>query len=32
MCKSLSHDIVISDLKLIAKEGGKSVYAREVPP
>jgi cyclic pyranopterin phosphate synthase len=29
MCKALSHDIVISDLRLIAKEGGKSRYARE---
>src|SRR5580658_10219996 len=26
MCKALSHDIVISDLRLIAKEGGKSLY------
>ncbi|HEX4152533.1 MAG TPA: cyclic pyranopterin monophosphate synthase MoaC [Steroidobacteraceae bacterium] len=32
MCKALSHDIVISDLRLIAKEGGKSVYAREASP
>lgn len=32
MCKALSHDIVISDLRLIAKEGGKSRYARETPP
>jgi cyclic pyranopterin phosphate synthase len=32
MCKSLSHDIVISDLKLVAKEGGKSRYTREAPP
>jgi cyclic pyranopterin monophosphate synthase len=29
MCKALSHDIVIADLRLIAKEGGKSSYARE---
>jgi cyclic pyranopterin monophosphate synthase len=32
MCKALSHDIVISDLRLIAKEGGKSLYAREPSP
>ena len=32
MCKALSHDIVISDLRLIAKEGGKSLYTRETPP
>src|ERR1700722_5938227 len=32
MCKALSHDIVISDLRLIAKEGGKSVYSREASP
>jgi cyclic pyranopterin phosphate synthase len=32
MCKALSHDIVISDLRLIAKEGGKSLYSREAPP
>jgi len=25
----LSHDIVIADLRLIAKQGGKSSYARE---
>jgi cyclic pyranopterin phosphate synthase len=24
MCKALSHDIVISDVKLLEKEGGKS--------
>jgi cyclic pyranopterin monophosphate synthase len=30
MCKALSHDIVIAELRLIAKEGGKSSYAREV--
>jgi cyclic pyranopterin monophosphate synthase len=28
MCKALSHDIVISELKLLAKEGGKSGYVR----
>jgi cyclic pyranopterin phosphate synthase len=32
MCKALSHDIVISDLRLIAKDGGKSRYSREVSP
>jgi molybdenum cofactor biosynthesis enzyme len=32
MCKALSHDIVISDLRLIAKEGGKSLYSREASP
>jgi len=26
MCKALSHDIVIGDTRLIAKEGGKSTY------
>jgi molybdenum cofactor biosynthesis enzyme len=29
MCKALSHDIVIADVRLIAKDGGKSSYARE---
>ncbi len=32
MCKALSHDIVISDLRLIAKDGGKSRYSREMSP
>src|SRR6202167_4078014 len=32
MCKALSHDIVISDLRLVAKDGGKSDYVRMVPP
>jgi len=27
MCKALSHDIVVSDLRLISKDGGKSSYA-----
>ncbi len=27
MCKALSHEIVISDTRLLAKEGGKSSYA-----
>jgi cyclic pyranopterin monophosphate synthase len=26
MCKALSHEIVIKDLRLVAKEGGKSGY------
>jgi cyclic pyranopterin monophosphate synthase len=29
MCKALSHEIVISDTRLIAKEGGKTQYAAE---
>jgi cyclic pyranopterin phosphate synthase len=29
MCKALSHDIVISDTRLLAKDGGKSSYVRE---
>jgi cyclic pyranopterin phosphate synthase len=29
MCKALSHDIVIADLRLVAKEGGKSAYPPE---
>jgi cyclic pyranopterin phosphate synthase len=32
MCKALSHDIVIGDLRLLAKDGGKSSYAREAAP
>jgi cyclic pyranopterin phosphate synthase len=28
MCKALSHDIVIAETRLIAKEGGKSAYVR----
>ena len=27
MCKALSHDIVISELRLLAKDGGRSSYA-----
>jgi len=26
MCKALSHDIIIGDLRLLAKEGGRSSY------
>jgi len=29
MCKALSHDIIISDIKLIEKTGGKSNYLNE---
>jgi cyclic pyranopterin phosphate synthase len=32
MCKALSHDIVIGDVRLLAKDGGKSSYAREAAP
>ena len=32
MCKALSHDIVISDVKLIEKEGGKSGFLRKESP
>jgi len=32
MCKALSHDIVIGDLRLLAKDGGKHSYAAEAPP
>jgi cyclic pyranopterin phosphate synthase len=32
MCKALSHDIVIADLRLIAKAGGKSSYAAGTAP
>ena len=32
MCKALSHDIVISDLRLVSKAGGKSGYVREAVP
>jgi cyclic pyranopterin phosphate synthase len=29
MCKALSHDIVIGEIKLMSKDGGKSDYRRE---
>jgi cyclic pyranopterin phosphate synthase len=29
MCKALSHDIVISDMRLVSKAGGKRDYDRE---
>jgi cyclic pyranopterin phosphate synthase len=32
MCKALSHDIVISDLRLLAKDGGKSDFLRRSAP
>ncbi len=31
MCKALSHEIVISEIRLLAKEGGKSSYAAANP-
>jgi cyclic pyranopterin monophosphate synthase len=31
MCKALSHEIVISEVRLLAKEGGKSIYAAANP-
>jgi cyclic pyranopterin phosphate synthase len=31
MCKAFSHDIVISDLRLISKTGGKHDFNRETP-
>jgi cyclic pyranopterin monophosphate synthase len=32
MCKVLSHDIVIADLRLLAKDGGRSSYDLKGPP
>jgi cyclic pyranopterin phosphate synthase len=32
MCKALSHDIVISDVKLLEKKGGKSGSLRTEAP
>src|SRR6202023_4348495 len=32
MCKALSHDIVIGDTRLIAKDGGRSSYALKGTP
>jgi cyclic pyranopterin phosphate synthase len=32
MCKALSHDIVIADVRLLTKEGGRSSYALKAPP
>ena len=32
MCKALSHDIVIAEVRLLAKDGGRSSYALKAPP
>jgi cyclic pyranopterin monophosphate synthase len=32
MCKALSHDIVIADVRLLAKDGGRSSYALKATP
>jgi cyclic pyranopterin monophosphate synthase len=32
MCKAMSHDIIISDLRLLAKDGGKGAYVRKAAP
>jgi cyclic pyranopterin phosphate synthase len=32
MCKALSHDIIISDVRLLAKDGGRSSYALKGTP
>ncbi|CAG5866204.1 unnamed protein product [Menidia menidia] len=32
MCKAVSHDIVITDLKLLSKTGGKKDFHRHPPP
>ena len=32
MCKALSHDMVIGDLRLLAKDGGRSSYALKGAP
>jgi cyclic pyranopterin phosphate synthase len=32
MCKALSHDIVIGEVRLVSKEGGKSGFVREAAP
>jgi cyclic pyranopterin phosphate synthase len=29
MCKALSHDIIITDTRLVSKQGGKSTFSRE---
>ncbi len=31
MCKALSHDIVIEQVRLLAKDGGRSSYALKEP-
>jgi cyclic pyranopterin monophosphate synthase len=32
MCKALSHDIIIGDVRLLAKDGGRSSYALKATP
>lgn len=32
MCKALSHDIVIAEVRLLAKDGGRSSYALKATP
>jgi cyclic pyranopterin phosphate synthase len=32
MCKALSHDIVIGDIRLLAKDGGRSSYSLKATP
>jgi molybdenum cofactor biosynthesis enzyme len=32
MCKALSHDIVIGDVRLLAKHGGRSSYTLKAAP
>jgi cyclic pyranopterin phosphate synthase len=32
MCKALSHDMVIGDVRLLAKDGGRSSYALKATP
>jgi cyclic pyranopterin phosphate synthase len=32
MCKALSHEIVIGDVRLLAKDGGRSSYALKAAP
>jgi len=32
MCKALSHDIVIGDVRLLAKDGGRNSYALKATP
>ena len=32
MCKALSHDIVIGEVRLVSKQGGKSDFARKAAP
>ena len=32
MCKALSHDIVIGEVRLLAKDGGRSSYSLKATP